>query len=244
LIKDEVVYGTHAVIEAIRAGKEIERLLVLQGPSNPAIRDLMSLARERSIPFSKVPIEKLNRVTTKNHQGTICFLSAIAYSSLEHVVEDTFQRGKAPALVVLDRITDVRNFGAIARSALGAGVDAIVIPSRGAAQITGDAIKTSAGALHHIPVCRNQNLKEALQYLKDSGIRIVACSEKTEQPIFELDLAGPCALLLGSEENGISPEYLKLADDIGSIPIVGKVGSLNVSVAAGIAMFEMRRQRG
>lgn len=243
MINDQLVYGTRAVIEAIKAGKEIERLLIQQGIDNPLVKDLLSLAKERQIAYSKVPTQKLHKITNKNHQGVICILSSITYSSLDHVIGETYQGGKIPGLVILDRITDVRNFGAIARSALGAGMDAIVIPSRGAAQITGDAIKTSVGALHHIPVCRERNLKKTLRFLKDSGIRIVACSEKADLPVYQIDLTGPSALLLGSEENGISTEYLKLADDIGSIPIVGNVGSLNVSVAAGIAMFEMRRQR-
>ncbi len=243
MISNQIVYGTRAVIEAIKAGQEVERLLIQQGAMNSLVRDLLSLAKERQIPYSKVPIEKIQKITNKNHQGVVCILSSITYASLDHIIGEAYQKGKVPGLMILDRITDVRNFGAIARSALGAGLDAILIPSRGAAQITGDAIKTSAGALHYIPVCRQPNLKQSLRFLKDSGIRIIACTEKASLPLHQVDLTSPTALLMGSEENGISGEYLKLADESGSIPIIGEIGSLNVSVAAGIAMFEMRRQR-
>ncbi|MDN5200722.1 23S rRNA (guanosine(2251)-2'-O)-methyltransferase RlmB [Fulvivirgaceae bacterium BMA10] len=242
--KQEIIFGTRAIIEAIRAGKEIEKLLIQKGLKNELISELVSIASSHKIPFTKVPIEKLNRITRKNHQGAICFLSAITYASLDNIINACFEKGKSPFIILLDRITDVRNLGAIARSAECAGVDALVVPDKGNAQITSDAMKTSAGALNFLPVCREHNLKSTIQYLKDSGVHVLACTEKTDQLIYASDLNQPVAILLGSEENGISPEYLKLASACAKIPLHGNIASLNVSVAAGIAIFETVRQRG
>lgn len=241
---DDIVFGIRAIIETIQAGKEIDRLFVQKGLSNDLIKELVKVARDYKIPFANVPIEKLNRITRKNHQGAIAFISAINYSSLDNIVSETYQNGKEPLILMLDRVTDVRNFGAIARTAECCGVDAIVIPSRGSAAINADAMKTSAGALNYIPVCREDNLKVTIQYLKDSGMTIVACTEKTHKLISEVNLNQPAVIIMGSEEDGISPEYLKLADARGKIPMIGKIESLNVSVSAGIAIYEAARQRG
>jgi 23S rRNA (guanosine2251-2'-O)-methyltransferase len=175
----------------------------------------------------------------------VAFLSAITYAPLDNIVTGIFESGQTPLLLILDRITDVRNFGAIARNAECLGVHAIVIPSRGSAQVNGDALKTSAGALNLVPVCREPNLKDTIRYLQDSGIQIVACTEKAEQGVQEgkVDFTGPTAILMGSEEDGISPEYLKKADAQVKIPLVGQIGSLNVSVATGIVLYEAMRQR-
>lgn len=241
---NDVVFGIRAIIETIESGKEIDKLLIQKGLSNDLIKQLIKVAKDHSIPFSNVPIEKLNRVTRKNHQGAIAFISSIHYSSLDNVINDTYQKGKEPLILILDRVTDVRNFGAIARTAECAGVDAIVIPSRGSAAINADAMKTSAGALNYIPVCREDNLKNTLSYLKQSGITIMACTEKANESLYKADFNKPIAILMGSEEDGISPEYLKLSDVQMFIPMTGKIESLNVSVSAAVAIFEAVRQRG
>ncbi len=239
----EFIFGIRVIIETIEAGKEIDRLFVQKNLSNPLIKELVQVARAHHVPFVQVPIEKLNRITRKNHQGAVAFLSAIQYASLDNVINEAFQKGDEPFVVILDRITDVRNFGAIARSAECAGAHALIVPSRGSAPANSDAMKTSAGALSHIPVCRSENLKSTLTYLKESGIAVVGCTEKTNNMIYTIDLNRPVCIIMGSEEDGISPEYLKLCDETGKIPMSGKIGSLNVSVAAGIALFEVVRQK-
>ncbi len=239
----DMIFGTRAVMEAIRAGKEIESLLLQKDLQNELIQELKDTAAEHGVTYVKVPVEKLNRVTRKNHQGVVCFLSPITYASLDNIVNTAFAEGRMPLLVVLDRITDVRNFGAIARTAECMAADAIVIPGRGGARISSDAMKTSAGALNFIPVCRENNLKDTIRYLQESGIMVMACTEKAEQSIWESNLSGPVALLMGSEEDGISPEYLKLADARLKIPLQGNIASLNVSVATAVCLYEVSRQR-
>jgi 23S rRNA (guanosine2251-2'-O)-methyltransferase len=204
---------------------------------------LLTLAENFKIPVLKVPVEKLNRVTRKNHQGAIAYISPIQYSSVEHMVSTAYERGELPFVLILDRITDVRNFGAIARTAECAGVHGIIIPSRGSALITSDAVKTSAGALNFIPVARCENLKTEIKSLQENGIYVVACTEKTEDSLFSLDLNRPVALIVGAEEDGISSAYLDIADAKGKLPMTGNIGSLNVSVATGVAIYEAQRQR-
>lgn len=237
------IFGTRTVLEAIDAGKEIEKVFIQKGLQNDLIKELISKMKSLKIPFSQVPLEKLNRLTKKNHQGVICFISPIQFSSLDHIIESAYSSAKDPFLVILDRITDVRNFGAIARTMECVGADALVIQSRGNALIGGDAMKTSAGALNILPICREENLKECIKNLRASGITIVGCTEKTDKLIYEADLNGPLAIILGSEEDGISPEYLKLCDHLVKIPMAGKIESLNVSVSAGIILYESLRQR-
>ncbi|MFB9864512.1 23S rRNA (guanosine(2251)-2'-O)-methyltransferase RlmB [Rufibacter immobilis] len=243
--KMEMIFGLRPILEALHAGKTMEKIYLLKGTKHSISQEITELAREAQIPISLVPNEKLDQLTRKNHQGAVAYLSAISYSPLDEIVASLFEKGKDPLLLVLDRVTDVRNFGAIARNAECMGVDAIVIPSRGAAQINADALKTSAGALNLIPVCREANLKETLHFLKQSGIRVVACTEKAEDDLTDagVDLTGPVAVLMGSEEDGISPEYLKRADLRVKIPMLGQVQSLNVSVASGIILYEALRQR-
>jgi len=241
--KPTLLFGTRAVIEAIRSGKEVDRLLMQSGLNNELTSELKALVREFNIPFQYVPVEKLNRVTGKNHQGVIGYISEITYQNIENIVPGIFEEGKVPLILILDRITDVRNFGAIARSAECAGVNAIVIPSKGAAQVNGDAIKTSAGALHKVPVCRSENLKTTIEFLKASGISIISCTEKTDSYYYDHDLTLPLAIIMGSEEDGISGEYLKRSDFKAKIPLMGEIQSLNVSVAAGIILYEALRQR-
>lgn len=239
----EFVFGIRPVIEAIKSGKEIERILMQKEVGGNSVAELIQLANKHTIPIVKVPAEKLNRITRKVHQGVICFISPVIYASLDNIISEVYRKGETPFILVLDRVTDVRNFGAIARSAECMGVQAIVIPSRGSAQINSDAVKTSAGALNYIPVCREDNLKTTLKYLKENGLKIIACSEKGEKTIDSTDCTGPVALIMGSEEDGISSEYLKLSDEMLKIPITGEIQSLNVSVAAGIMMYEVVRQR-
>lgn len=241
--KKDMIYGTRAVIEAIVAGKQIEKVMIQTGLTNDLIKELVNIAKAKQVPYTFVPAEKLQRMSAKNHQGVICLLAAVGFASLENIIHQTFEEGRDPFLLMLDRITDVRNFGAIVRSAECAGVDAIVIGEKGSAPITSDAMKTSAGALNHMPVCREKDLKRTIKQLHDSGIRVIACTEKAKQDLYDVNLAGPVAIIMGSEEDGISDVLLRDADELARIPMKGKIGSLNVSVAAGISIYETLRQR-
>lgn len=239
----DFIYGTRAIIEAIRAGREFEKIFVQNNLQNELSRQMKGLARDASIPLSTVPIEKLNRITRKNHQGVIGTISPISYTSVDHIITSAYESGQQPFILILDRITDVRNFGAIARTAECAGVHGIIVPAKGSAMINSDAVKTSAGALNHILVSRISNMKNIIDDLKANGLFILACAEKSTKPIYEIHLDRPIALILGAEENGISTELLRYADDIGMLPLYGKIESLNVSVAAGILIYEVIRQR-
>ncbi len=239
-----MIYGTRAVIEAIAAGKNIDKVMIQSGLTNDLVKELIAVARNNNIPIAFVPVEKLKRMSSKNHQGVICLLSSVAYASIDDLIFKAYNEGREPFFLILDRITDVRNFGAIVRTAECAGIEGIVISEKGNAPITSDAMKTSAGALNHLPICREKDLKKVVQLLHDNGIRVVACTEKTERNIYDLNLTGPIALIMGSEEDGISDDLLRNADDLARIPIKGKIGSLNVSVAAGIALYEVIRQKG
>jgi 23S rRNA (guanosine2251-2'-O)-methyltransferase len=239
----DLIFGIRPLIEAIEAGKEIDNVFIQEGLRGDLLGELKRVMQKRGIIYKQVPIEKINRITHKNHQGVIGFVSPVTFHRLEDIVTSVFEEGKSPLLLILDRITDVRNFGAIARSAACAGVDAVIIPSRGSSPINSDAVKTSAGALYSIPVCKEHNLKSTIEYLKECGLQIVAVTEKATDHYHQADFSGPTALLMGSEEDGISPEYLKLADARVKIPIIGKIASLNVSVATGIVLFEAVKQR-
>jgi 23S rRNA (guanosine2251-2'-O)-methyltransferase len=241
--KTDMIYGTRAVIEAVHAGKEIEKIMIQSGLANDLIKELIQLARERQVPYTFVPPEKLKRMSTKNHQGVLCLLSSVTYASLDDVIDRAYSEGREPLLIILDRVTDVRNFGAIVRTAECAGVDGIVIGEKGSAPITSDAMKTSAGALNHMAVCREKDLKKTMKLLRDHGIRVVACTEKAGKDIFDVELGGPIAVIMGSEEDGVSDMLLREADELAKIPMKGKIGSLNVSVATGIAVFEILRRR-
>jgi len=239
----DLVFGTRAVLESIRSGKDIDKLMIQKGLNNPLIRELTDEAKKFNVPINIVPFEKLNRITRKNHQGAICFISSVIYASLDNIITRSYEQGKNPFILILDRVTDVRNFGAIARTAEVAGMDAIVIPSRGSASINSDAMKTSAGGLNYIPICREPNLKLTIKNLQDNGIQVVACTEKTDQEVYDLDLTPPTAIIMGSEEDGISPEYLKMVDQKGKFPVLGNIASLNVSVASALIIYEGVRQR-
>ena len=237
----ELVFGIRSIEETLKSGKEFEKVFFEKG--QPNLHELLQEVKKRNIPYSLVPAEKLNSLTRKNHQGVVAFTSPINYSKIDNIVIRCFEEGKSPLILILDRVTDVRNFGAIARTAECAGVDAIVVPSKGSALISADALKTSSGALNYIPVCREDNLKDTLTYLKDSGLQIIACTEKSDDYPYKTDFKAPTAIILGSEEDGISPEYLKKADKKVKIPLYGQVESLNVSVAAAVVIYEAVRQR-
>jgi 23S rRNA (guanosine2251-2'-O)-methyltransferase len=245
--KDEankLIFGIRPIIEAIRAGKEIEKIYFQQGTGSSLMAELNDEIKKYKIPFQFVPPEKLNNMMkSKNHQGVIAQLSPVTYRNIEDIIPTIFEKGETPLVIILDRITDVRNFGAISRSAECAGVHALIIPSKGSAQINSDAIKTSAGALYQIPVCRSENLKQTCDFLKRSGLQIIACTEKTDKTIYDTDFSLPTAFILGSEEDGISDEYLRMCDEKAKIPLFGKIESLNVSVSAGVTLYEVVRQR-
>ncbi len=238
--KPDIVFGVQSVLETLKSTKEIEKILLQREFGHGEVE---KLAFERGIPVQRVPLEKLNRVTMKVHQGIIAFVSAVNYAKMSNVVADTFERGDVPLILVLDRITDVRNFGAISRTAECAGVNAIVVPARGAAQINADAMKTSSGALTHLPVCRENSLSQVISELQQSGVQVVACTEKATAELYDIDFSLPTAILMGSEEDGISENLLEQADFATKIPMIGKIGSLNVSVATGVILYEAVRQR-
>lgn len=239
-----LVIGLRPVSELLRSDKEIDRVfLSRETMQRTEGMEIMSACRQRDVPCMAVPVEKLARITPKMHQGAVAFISPVAYQKIEHLLPVLFEEGETPFVLVLDRITDVRNFGAIARTAECAGVHAIIVPEKGAAQIGEDAIKTSAGALHHIPVCREKDLGKTVDYLMNSGLTVLACTEKGNEALFGLDLNGPVAIVMGSEEDGISEFLLRKVHHCAALPQAGKIGSLNVSVAAGIALYEVLRQR-
>jgi len=239
----EMIFGIRAVIEAVDAGKVLDKVLLRRDMSSAIGRELIAKLEGTNTPVQKVPVEKLNQFTDKNHQGVIAFLSPVEFYRVEDVVQNAFEEGRAPLLVVLDGVTDVRNFGAIARTCVCAGVDALVIGARGSAAINGDAIKASAGALHSLPVCKVENMQNTLRYLRDSGLSIVAATEHTDKNYTEADMTVPLAIVMGNEEKGIYVENLKLCNEKVRIPMSGTIESLNVSVAAGIFIYEAIRQR-
>lgn len=241
--KSDYIFGLRAILEAIEAGKDIDKVLVKKDINGDLARELLAKAKEYGVLVRRVPVEKLNRITMKNHQGAIAILAAVPYQKLENIIPILYEDGKVPLMVVLDGVTDIRNFGAIARTANCAGVDAIVIPSHNSVSITADAVKTSAGALFHIPVCRENSTLDAVKCLKENGYKIVAATEKGAVNYTLTDFTVPVAIVMGAEETGISDEVLRLADDLAAIPIRGAISSLNVSVAAGVMIYEAVRQR-
>ncbi|MDN3669867.1 23S rRNA (guanosine(2251)-2'-O)-methyltransferase RlmB [Echinicola jeungdonensis] len=239
----DIIFGTRAIMEALNAQKDIDKILVNKELNNELIKELLTLAKKERVHVVRVPEAKLNRITRKNHQGVVAQMSAIQYASLDNVIEECYSKGVDPLILILDRITDVRNFGAIARTADCAGVHAIVIPEKGSAQINSDAVKTSAGALNFLPVCRVKNLYYTVKDLKKTGLNIVCCTEKTDREMYQADFSSPTALIMGSEEDGISNELMGISDEFVSIPLAGNIVSLNVSVATGILIYEAIRQR-
>lgn len=241
--KSQVVFGIRAVIEAIESGKQVDKVLMKKDLGGELARELLSVTREYNVPVQRVPVERINKVTRKNHQGVIAFMAAVDYYHVDDIVPALYDEGINPLVVVLDGVTDVRNFGAIARTCECAGVNCIVIPERNSVSVNADAVKTSAGALNYLPVCRERNLVKAVQYLRDSGFKVMGASEKTDLNYTKADFTGPVAIVLGAEDTGISTNVLKLCDTLVAIPEFGQINSLNVSVAGGIMIYEVVRQR-
>jgi len=239
----EIIYGIRTVMEAIQGGRDIERVLISENLTGTLAKELQDLIREKDITFKKVKPERIDWATKNNHQGVVAYLPPVEYHNIEKVVEDLLEKEKEPFVLILDGITDVRNFGAIARTAECAGVDAIVLPEKGSVTVTSDAIKTSSGALFRVPVCREKNLYYVLRHLKDHNFTVAAASEKGDVDYRKPEYKGPIALIMGAEDKGVSGQLLKLADAHVSIPIHGEIGSLNVSVAAGVLIYEILRHR-
>ena len=242
-MENGIIFGIRAVIEAIEAGKEIDKLFIKKDLQGDLSRELFTAMKGRGIPVQRVPVEKLNRITRKNHQGVIAFTTEITYQHVEDIVPTLFEEGRNPFFILLDGITDVRNFGAIARTAECAAADAIIIPMHGSVSANADAVKTSAGALHTLPVCREARIDSIIRYLKECGFRIIGATEKGETSYTAGNYTGPVCLIMGAEDNGIPAEHLTMCDEWVRIPILGRIQSLNVSVAAGILIYEIVKQR-
>jgi 23S rRNA (guanosine2251-2'-O)-methyltransferase len=238
-----LIYGIHAVNEAINQGEEIDKIFIKHDIKGDAGKELRERAKKLRIPVLRVPIEKINRMTNGNHQGIVAYIAEITYFNIEDLLPQIYDDGKTPLIILLDKITDTRNLGAIARSAECAGVNTIIIPAKGSALITSEAIKTSAGALYKIPVCRVQNLYDTVDYLLDYGLQLISATEKAEKTIYEVDFTVPTVIVVGNEEKGVTREILNKSSEKVKIPLVGEIESLNVSVASGIITFEALRQR-
>lgn len=240
---NQMVFGIRAVMEAIDSGKEIESLFVQRGLSGPLFAEFKALVKEQNVAFQQVPIEKLNRITRKNHQGVIAVISPITYHDIEDLLPTIYEKGETPLLLMLDGVTDVRNMGAIARTAECAGVHAIIVPKKGSAEINPDAIKTSAGALYKIPVCRQDSLGRVAKFLIDSGVQLVVSTEKTKESIYDVDYTTPSCIIMGAEDVGVSDDLIRISDKLAKIPMFGEIESLNVSVSAAVVIYEAVRQR-
>lgn len=239
----DYIFGIRAVIEALESGKSIDKVFIRRDLGGDLARELFSKLKEYDVLVQRVPQERLNRITMKNHQGVVAMMSPIVYHKLDNLLPSLYEEGVNPFILILDGLTDTRNFGAIGRTADCSGVNGIIIPERNSVSVTPDAVKTSAGGLFYVPVCRERDLVSAVRMLRESGVRVVAATEKGARNYTEVDYTVPVAIVMGSEDVGISNEVLRLCDDLVSIPMLGNIGSLNVSVAAGIMMYEVVRQR-
>ena len=238
-IREDLTFGIRSVIEAIKQGKTINKILLQKGLTGELIKELLVLVRKENIVVQKVPIQKLNHMVKKNHQGVIAMISPVAYHQIDWLVQQVYEKGEDPFILILDRVKDVRNFGAIARTAECFGVHAIVIPIKNSALITSDAIKTSAGALFKIPICKVSSLNVTVDFLKGCGLKIFSCTEKSDILINKLETTGPKVLIMGSEEDGVDSQLIKASDVNFKIPMIGRIASLNVSVACGIAIHKL-----
>lgn len=243
LKKDNLIFGRHPVIEAMQSGARLDKVFLQQGVRGDFEKEIRQLCRDHDIPLQYIPKERMNSITKSNHQGIIAYLALLTYYRLEDVVPNIFEKGETPLLLLLDRVTDVRNFGAIARSAEVCGVHALIVPKTGSALINADALKASAGALTRLHVCRENSLVTALEYLQMSGIQTFASDLKASKYVFEIDLTVPCTLIVGSEDEGVHPSLLSRVHERFLIPQTGKTDSFNVSVATGIMLYETLRQR-
>jgi 23S rRNA (guanosine2251-2'-O)-methyltransferase len=242
--KEHQIFGIRAIIEAIQSGKAVDKVFIQKEVSGELMKDLMKVMKRADVNFSYVPVEKLNRLTPNNHQGAVASISPIAFYDLETLVEKVTAAKKTPLFLILDQISDARNFGAIIRTAECTGVDGIIVQKAGSAPVNGDTVKTSAGAVFNIPICKVEHIKDAIFFLQGSGIKTVAATEKTEESIYDIALNEPVAIIMGSEDRGINPSVLKIVDEKAKLPMFGTIGSLNVSVACGAFLYETVRQRG
>lgn len=237
------IFGIRAVIEAIQNNKTIDKIFIQKGLSGHLFQELQQHLKQDSYNISYVPVEKLNRLVKGNHQGVVAKISPVEFASLEEVVSQTLEKKTAPLFLLLDQIDDVRNFGAIIRTAECCGVDGIIIQKKGGAPVTADTVKTSAGAIFQVPIIKVDHIKDAIYYMQASDIKVVAATEKTDDLIYTKDLSQPLALVMGNEAKGISPSVLKIVDEKAKLPLLGTIGSLNVSVACGAFLYEVVRQR-
>jgi len=238
-----LIYGLRAVIEAIQANEAIDKIFIQKGLQGQLFFELESLVRKNRLPVSYVPLEKLNKLSQANHQGVVAQISPVVFHNPEELVTKVAESGKTPLFLLLDAVSDVRNFGAIIRTAECTGVDGIIIPKSGSAPVSADTVKTSAGAAFRIPIAKTDHLKDAVYYLQASGIRVIAATEKAADTLYEQSFTGPTAIIMGSEESGINPSLLKIVDAQARLPLLGEIGSLNVSVACGVFLYEVMRQR-
>ena len=241
--KDNQIFGIRAIIEAINAKKEIDKVFVQKDAQGDLMQDLMKTMKRNNINFSYVPVEKLNRLTPNNHQGAVATIAPISFVALETMVESVIESGKKPLFLILDQLSDARNFGAIIRTAECTGVDGIIIQKQGSAPVNGDTVKTSAGAVFNVPICKVDHIKDAIFYLQGSGFKTVAATEKTDQHIYDINFNEGVAIIMGSEDRGVNPSVLKIVDEKAKLPMFGTIESLNVSVACGAFLYEALRQR-
>ena len=241
--KETKLYGLRAILEAIEADKSIDKIFLQKGLRGELFAELEKKIRKKGLNFSYVPVEKLNRLTPSNHQGAVAQISPISFYDLDALVTAVKETKKHPLFLVLDQLSDVRNFGAIIRTAECTGVDGIIIQKKGSAPINGDTIKTSAGAVFNIPICKVDHIKDALYYFQASDIKIIAATEKTDNSLYITDFTKGCAIVMGSEGKGISSSVLKIVDAKAKLPMFGNIASLNVSVACGVFLYEAVRQR-
>ncbi|MCM4160454.1 23S rRNA (guanosine(2251)-2'-O)-methyltransferase RlmB [Antarcticibacterium flavum] len=242
--ENTTIFGIRTVIEAIQSEKNIDKIYIQKGLSGPLLQELQSLVNKQEYNISYVPVEKLNKLAQGNHQGVVAKISPVKFRDLEEVVQESLEKdGTPPLFLLLDQITDARNFGAIIRTAECCGVDGIIIQSKGGAPVNADTVKTSAGAVFKIPICKVNHIKDAIYYLQASGIKVVAATEKTSSTLYEQDFSTPVALVMGSEGKGVSSSILKIVDENAKLPMFGTIGSLNVSVACGAFLYEIIRQR-
>jgi 23S rRNA (guanosine2251-2'-O)-methyltransferase len=241
--KEHIIFGIRAIVEAITARKEVDKVFIQKEISGELMKDLMKVMKRNSINFSYVPVEKLNRLTPSNHQGAVASISPIGFMDLEQLIEATLESNKKPLFLILDQLSDARNFGAIIRTAECTGVNGIIVQKSGSAPVNGDTVKTSAGAVFNVPICKVEHIKDAIYLLQANGIKTIAATEKCDQNIYELELNEPLAIIMGSEERGVNPSVLKIVDEKAKLPMFGTIGSLNVSVACGAFLYETVRQR-
>lgn len=243
MTKENQIYGLHAIIKAIEAKQAINKVYLQRGLKGDLFKELEFIIRKNRISSSYVPIEKLNKLSEHNHQGAVATISSISFYDFEPLLEDILAKKSTPLFLLLDQVSDVRNFGAIIRTAECCGVDAIIVPKSGSAPLNDDAIKTSAGAAFNIPITKVDHIKDALFYLQASDVKTIAATEKTEKSIYSLNFKESCAIIMGSEGRGINPSILKMVDYKAKLPLLGKIESLNVSVACGVFLYEAVRQR-